>query len=134
MPTDPSIMLAGKPPVIPELDLNSTFRTLGQLKALQATTQAKEQEAARAQALFDETGAGRGLLSSLGTGPASAAPPAAPVGGPPFDEATLAALPQGGSTPPPRGHPGCSRARGAATVDPRPRCAGGALSRGATRG
>jgi len=120
MPTDPSIMLAGKPPVIPELDLNSTFRTLGQLKALQATTQAKEQEAARAQALFDETGAGRGLLSSLGTGPASAAPPAAPVGGPPFDEATLAALPQGGSTPPPAATPAAAApaARRRSILDP----------------
>jgi hypothetical protein len=67
MPTDPSIILAGKPPVIPQLDVNQTFRTLGQLKYLQATTQAKEQEAARAQQLFDETGAGRGLLSSLRT-------------------------------------------------------------------
>jgi len=105
MPTDPSIILAGKPPVIPELDLNSTFRTLGQLKYLQATTQAKEQEAARAQQLFEETGAGRRLLSSLGTGPASAAPPAAPAGGPPFDDATLAALPQGGSTPVPAATP-----------------------------
>jgi hypothetical protein len=59
MPTDPSIILAVKPPVIPQLDFNTTFKTLGQLKYLQATTQAKEQEAARAQQLFDETGAGR---------------------------------------------------------------------------
>ena len=85
MPTDPSVILAGKPPVIPQLDLNQTFRTLGQLRYLQANTVAKEQEAARAQQLFEETGAGRGLLSSLGTPqpgtPATPARPAlAPIG------------------------------------------------------
>jgi hypothetical protein len=105
MPTDPSIILAGKPPVIPPLDINKTFRTIGELRYLQAGAQAKEQEAARAQELFEETGAGRRLLSSLGTGPVSAAPPAPPAGGPPFDEATLGALPQGGSTPAPAATP-----------------------------
>lgn len=38
MPVDASIALAGKPPVLPELDLNKTFLTLGQLKYLAAQT------------------------------------------------------------------------------------------------
>jgi hypothetical protein len=79
MPIDSRIALQVKPPVIPELDLNTTFRTLGQLRSLHANARAKEQEAARAQTLFDETGAGRGLLSSLGTPqPGTPAMPARP--------------------------------------------------------
>src|SRR5712691_9652245 len=101
MAVDPSIALQIKPPVIEPVNFNDTFRTLSQMKYLQATTQAAEQEAARKQQAFDETGAGRRLLGSLGTVPASAASPAPATGGPPFDDATLAALPQGGSTPAP---------------------------------
>jgi len=101
MPIDSSIALAGKPPVLPEVDWNKTFQTLSQMRSYNATARAKEEEAARTQTLFDETGAGRQLLSSLGTVPASPAAPAPAQGGPPFDEATLAALPQGGSMPPP---------------------------------
>jgi hypothetical protein len=112
MPIDPSIPLQGRPPVSAPVDFNSTFRTLAQLKYLDATTQAAQEEAARKQQLFQEQGAAGQYLSSLGHGavpPQALMPPqphpGAPSGGPPFDEAPLAALPQGGSTPPPGAGP-----------------------------
>ncbi len=114
MPVDSSIALAGKPPVLPEVDFNKTFLTLGQLKYLQSETARTEAQAALAgtqntAALADlaEKNRVRDILArqrltTLGTPPPlPAAPGAGPLGGPPFDEATLAALPQGGSTPAP---------------------------------
>src|SRR5260221_4822018 len=112
MPVEATIALAGKPPVIPELDLNKTYLTLGQLKYLQAEgarTQAQTGllQTQGAEALATLAGRQRvRLLSQPGVPPASA-PAGQPLtslrqpqpGGPPFDEATLAALPPGGSTP-----------------------------------
>src|SRR2546426_11784929 len=123
MPVDSRIALAGQPPVIPELDWNKTFLTLGQLKYLNAEAQALQAKTGREQALFEGTRAGTGLLSSLRT-PAAPAPvppgvqAGSPPGGPPFDEATLAALPQGGSTPPPG--PALPTAATAPAPGPRP--------------
>ncbi len=126
MPVEATIALAGKPPVIPELDLNKTYLTLGQLKYLSA-------EAARTQAQTGlvETQGAEALDTLAGrrrvrlAGPPGAPDPAAAgatlrslgqpqASGPPFDEATLAGLPAGGSTPPPPATP----APGAAAAPP----------------
>lgn len=82
MPVDSSIALQIKPPVIEPVDFGKQFLTLSQLRYLGARTQAAEQEAARTQTTFDEAGAFRQRLSSLGTVPASPASPAAAGGDP----------------------------------------------------
>src|SRR6266487_1065237 len=81
MPVDSRIALAGQPPVIPELDWNKTFLTLGQLKYLNAEAQALQAKTGREQALFEGTRAGTGLLSSLRTPAAPDPGPARPHGG-----------------------------------------------------
>ncbi len=107
MPVDATIALAGRPPVVPELDLAKTYLTLGQLKYLSAEagrtaaqTGLVQTQGAAAQADLAASNRLRGVdptggapLSTLGTAPAA--------GGPPFAEGTLAALPAGGATPPP---------------------------------
>jgi hypothetical protein len=105
MPVDSHIALAGKPPVIEPVDFAKTFLTLGQLKYLGAQAQKVQAEAALAQTHGAEalaTLAGRQRVRAVSGG----APAGLPLtslrtpqpGGPPFDAATLGALPQGGST------------------------------------
>lgn len=133
MPVDSSIALAGKPPVLPEVDFNKTFLTLGQLKYLNSETARTQAGAALvetqgAAALADLAASNR-LRAVDPTGGTPAGQPltslrtgAVPTGGPPFDTPTLAALPQGGQTtapgaptgPPPAGSPPA----GAAPVPP----------------
>jgi hypothetical protein len=104
MPLEPLISLQGKPVQIEHPKATDLFKTLAQMRYLGAEAQAAEQEAARKQALFDETAAAGHYLSSLGKGsaPTPTAPPQPGVtGGPPFSDADLRGLQQGESTPPP---------------------------------
>src|SRR6267378_1992487 len=125
MPIDSSIALAGKPPVLPEVDFAKTYLTLGQLKYLQAEAARTEAQtgllATQGQAAQADLAASNRLravdptdtIASLRTGVQP------PPGGPPYDTPTLAALQQGESTPAP-GAPGGSPPPGSPAQDAAP--------------
>jgi hypothetical protein len=132
MPVEATIALAGRPPVIEPFDVNKAFLTLSQMKYLNANAQKVQAEAGlvqtqgaealatlsakqrvRARMQADSAPPG-GTLASLGQPQA---------GGPPFDAATLGALPLGGSTPampetPAPGQPAAPPAAGPAPGGP----------------
>src|SRR6267378_3072233 len=107
MPIDSSIALAGKPPVLPEVDFAKTYLTLGQLKYLQAEAARTEAQtgllATQGQAAQADLAASNRLraVDPTGTIASLRTAPQPPPGGPPTDTPTLAALPQGGQTPAP---------------------------------
>jgi hypothetical protein len=127
MPVEATIALAGKPPVIPELDVNKTFLTLGQLKYLsanalkvEAETGLAREEGARKQTVFQGNTAAGQYLADLGRTPLAPGTPAgAPTGGPPFAAETLRPLQAGESTPAPTaGAPATPPARRPTIWDP----------------
>jgi hypothetical protein len=89
MPLDPSLSLQVKPVQIEPTSATDLFKTLAQIKYLQASeagaqaqTQALQEEAARKQQVFGEQGAAGQLLSSLRSRPAVAPEPGGASAGP----------------------------------------------------